>query len=160
MNNFIRSIVFVLMALSCSASAQTTALDLGAYKGKVVYIDFWASWCGPCRQSFPWMNTLYHQKTDQGLVIIAVNVDQEPALADAFIKELNPTFPIIFDTAGALATAFKVTAMPSAFIVDRDGAVRFKHLGFHQAKRSQYEQEIQQLLDEPATVTLSTNTAN
>lgn len=161
MNTLIRFTVLSLTLLGSAlagvgANAQTAGLDLSAYKGKVVYIDFWASWCGPCRQSFPWMNELHRQKADDGLVILAVNLDQERELADQFINELNPAFNILFDGSGVLATEFKVTAMPSAFIVGRDGKVRIKHLGFHKEKRLQYEQEIQQLLDEPAAVSLST----
>lgn len=150
MKIFIKTIIFLVGAVSYGVFAATDALDLSAYKGKVVYVDFWASWCGPCRQSFPWMNELHEQKAEQGLVVIGVNVDQERALADAFINELNPAFPIVFDASGTLATAYQVTAMPSAFIIGRDGKVRFKHLGFHKEKRSQYEQEIQQLLNESA----------
>jgi hypothetical protein len=84
------------------------------------------------------------------LVIIAVNVDQERKLANNFLAEFSPGFNIIFDPAGKLATDFKVSGMPSAYIIDRDGKPRFKHIGFHLEKREQYEQEIQSLLDEPA----------
>ncbi len=162
MNTLIRFVILSVTVLGLalvgtSANAQTAGLDLSAYKGKVVYIDFWASWCGPCRQSFPWMNELHRQKADEGLVIIAVNLDQERELADKFITELNPAFSILFDASGALATEFKVAAMPSAFIVGRDGKLRIKHLGFHKEKRPQYEQEIQQLLDEPTSLSLSNN---
>jgi cytochrome c biogenesis protein CcmG, thiol:disulfide interchange protein DsbE len=139
----------LLFALVCSSPAVfADELNLAAYKGKVVYIDFWASWCGPCRQSFPWMKGLHNAKAKDGLVIIAVNVDQDQKLANAFIDEFLPDFKIIFDPAGALASEFKVAGMPSAYIIDREGKPRFKHIGYHADKREQYEQEIQTLLNE------------
>jgi len=147
MRTLIKYLVIVSV-MSIHALTHADELDLSTYKGKVVYIDFWASWCGPCRQSFPWMNELQRKHADKGLVIIGVNVDQERVLADKFIHELSPAFTILFDSSGALATEFNVAAMPSAFIVDRNGQPRFKHLGFHQDKRQEYEHEIQQLLDE------------
>jgi len=142
--------VLVLSFMATSDLGFADELNLAAYKGKVVYIDFWASWCGPCRQSFPWMKELQAGKGKEGLVIIAVNVDQEKKLADAFLAEFSPNFNIVFDPAGKLATEFKVAGMPSAYIIDRDGKPRFKHIGYHHEKRSQYEQEIQTLLDEAA----------
>ncbi len=141
---------FILSVMAMSPFGFADDLNLAAYKGKVVYIDFWASWCSPCRQSFPWMKELQAAKGKEGLVIIAVNVDQEKKLADAFLAEFSPNFKIVFDPAGKLATEFKVAGMPSAYIIDRDGKPRFKHIGYHHEKRSQYEQEIQTLLDEAA----------
>jgi thiol-disulfide isomerase/thioredoxin len=148
LKRLLHTLVFSFVALSPFGFADD--LNLAAYKGKVVYIDFWASWCGPCRQSFPWMKELQATKGKEGLVIIAVNVDQEKKLADAFLAEFSPGFKVVFDPAGKLATEFKVAGMPSAYIIDRDGKPRFKHIGFHLEKREQYEQEIQSLLDEPA----------
>ncbi len=129
-------------------AAFADELNLTTYAGKVVYVDFWASWCAPCRQSFPWMNNLHKQKARDGLVIIAVNVDQDLKLADQFIKQFNPAFSILFDSNGKLASSFNVAGMPSAYIIGRDGKIRFTHIGFHENKTEQYEQEIQSLLDE------------
>ena len=133
-----------------AANAGENQLHLDSYKGKVVYLDFWASWCGPCRKSFPWMSDVYRANQHNGLVVIAINLDQEHKLADKFIQEFNPGFPILFDPEGKLASHYQVTGMPSAVIIGRDGKIRFKHAGFHQSKREQYEQELQQLLAEPA----------
>lgn len=141
----------LLVSLLClSPAVFADELNLDAYRGKVVYVDFWASWCGPCRQSFPWMKSLQDAKSKEGLVIIAVNVDQDKKLADAFLAEFTPSFKVIFDPAGKLAIDFKVSGMPSAYIIDRDGKPRFKHIGYHFEKRTQYEQEIQTLLNELA----------
>lgn len=141
--------LLVLLPLSFSSNAQAAAqLDLPALKGKVVYIDFWASWCGPCRQSFPWMKEMQAKYAKDGLAIIAINVDQEKAKADAFLAEFQPAFSVLFDNGGTLATQFKVQTMPSSFMLDREGKPRFKHLGFHDGKRGDYEKEITQLLSE------------
>ena len=148
LKRLLQTLVLIFAAISSSVFADE--LNLAAYKGKVIYIDFWASWCSPCRQSFPWMKELQAAKAKEGLVIIAVNVDQEKKLADAFLAEFSPNFNVVFDPAGRLATEFKVAGMPSAYIIDRDGKPRFKHIGYHHEKRSQYEQEIQTLLDEAA----------
>lgn len=142
-----RLLLSLLLALPFAA-AHAGDLDLAAYKGKVVYVDFWASWCGPCRQSFPWMKAMHEKYGKDGLAIIAVNVDQEKKLADAFLAEYNPAFTLLFDSKGELASQFKVQTMPSSYLLDRQGKPRFKHLGFHEAKREQYEKEFQQLLAE------------
>lgn len=146
-----RLCLFALISMTQSITvASENQLQLDSYKGKVVYLDFWASWCGPCRKSFPWMNETYRKNKDKGLVMIAVNLDQERALADQFIKELNPAFSIFFDQEGALASHFHIKGMPSAVIIGRDGKIRYTHTGFHLEKSDQYAEELHQLLAEPA----------
>lgn len=140
--------LLLLLPLGNAALAAAPQLDLAALKGRVVYIDFWASWCGPCRQSFPWMKDMQAKYGRDGLTIIAINVDQEKKAADTFLAEFNPAFNVIFDQGGGLATQFKVETMPSSFMLDRNGKPRFKHLGFHESKRGDYEKEISQLLSE------------
>lgn len=117
-------------------------------KGKVVYVDFWASWCGPCRQSFPWMNEMHKKYADQGLEIVAINLDQEPELAQQFIADMTPAFRIEYDPQGKLAEQFGVDTMPTSFVIDRSGKAQSRHKGFHDKKRAAYEQEIQTLLGE------------
>ena len=123
---------------------------LDSLQGKVVLVDFWASWCGPCLQSFPWMNGLHAQHADEGLVILAVNVDQDRALADAFMKKVPPQFRVEYDAEGTLAKSFGVEAMPTSFLIGRDGTVRARHAGFRDKQRAGREQEIAQLLKERA----------
>lgn len=138
----------VLIVVSYSHLAMANnALNIEQYKGKVVYLDFWASWCIPCRKSFPWMNEM-QKKYGKDLAVIGVNVDQEKDLADQFIQETSPEFTIVFDAAGKLATEYQVAAMPSSFLLDREGKIVFKHLGFHTKKISLYETEIQQLINQ------------
>ena len=114
-------------------------LTLDDYKGKVVVLDFWAAWCVPCRRSFPWMNEMLAMYGDDGLVIIAVNLDKDRAAADAFLDEVPATFEILFDPDGSLAREFGVEAMPSSFIFDRDGVLFARHLGFKVRKQDEYE---------------------
>jgi thiol-disulfide isomerase/thioredoxin len=147
MKNILKYCCVVIVATYSHLALANNDLNIEQYKGKVVYVDFWASWCIPCRKSFPWMNEL-QQKYGKDLVVIGVNVDQEKSLADEFIKETSPKFKIIFDTKGELATEYQVAAMPSSFILDRQGKMVFKHLGFHEKKKSIYESEIQQLINQ------------
>lgn len=130
------------------SSAQTAAstIDWSAYQGKVVLVDFWASWCEPCRQSFPWMQAMQQKYADQGLVIIAVNVDREPAKAAAFLQAHPANFAIRYDPEGRLAKQFNVQGMPSSFVLGRDGKPAAKHQGFFQAKQASYEAELVRLL--------------
>jgi cytochrome c biogenesis protein CcmG/thiol:disulfide interchange protein DsbE len=124
---------------------------LDSLHGKVVLVDFWASWCGPCLQSFPWMNDLHTRHGGDGLVIVAVNVDQDRALADAFLKKIPPQFRVEYDAAGSLAQQFGVEAMPTSFLIDRAGRVRVRHAGFREKHREDREQQIVQLLKEPVS---------
>jgi cytochrome c biogenesis protein CcmG/thiol:disulfide interchange protein DsbE len=143
-----RILTTLLIGLSAMLSSAVHAdIDFDALKGKVVYIDFWASWCGPCRASFPWMNDMHTKYSDQDLVIIAVNLDQEPELAEEFIAEMKPAFRIEYDPKGKLAEQFGVDTMPTSFLIDRDGKAHSRHKGFHDGKRHQYERELTDLLN-------------
>ena len=145
MNKIAKWLGASLLALSSTLTHADT-LNLDQYKGKVVYVDFWASWCGPCRESFPWMKKMQQQYGKDGLVIIAINVDQDKKLADKFLSEFKPEFNVLFDKDGTLAEDFKVSSMPSSYVLDREGKPRFKHKGFHLDKQSQYETELNSLL--------------
>jgi cytochrome c biogenesis protein CcmG, thiol:disulfide interchange protein DsbE len=122
--------------------------ELASLRGKVVYLDFWASWCTPCRQSFPWMNELQKQYADRDFVILAVNLDQDRLDADKFVRKLAPAFQIRYDPDGEWARHFAVHGMPTSVLLDRTGKPRFTHIGFRNADAVQYEQQIQQLLAE------------
>jgi thiol-disulfide isomerase/thioredoxin len=117
-----------------------------AIRGKVVVVDFWASWCKPCRQSIPWLNQLRARYAAQELVIIGVNVDADRAEADRFQREVPIDFDVVYDPQGALATQFKVQGMPSTFVFDRAGKLAATQLGFNEKHRQQHESEIQSLL--------------
>jgi cytochrome c biogenesis protein CcmG/thiol:disulfide interchange protein DsbE len=128
--------------------AQAADLDLNAYRGKVVYVDFWASWCGPCKQSFPWMQTLKDTYDRQGLTVIAINLDTDRADADKFLDRFHPTFDVRFDPKGELAEFYKVQAMPTSVLIDRHGVTRFTHAGFRPVDGATYEAQVQELLAE------------
>jgi thiol-disulfide isomerase/thioredoxin len=135
-------------ALLLGAIAQAADLDLSAFRGKVVYLDFWASWCGPCKQSFPWMQSMKDTYERQGLTVIAVNLDMDRANADKFLDRFRPTFEVRFDPKGELAELYKVQAMPSSVLIDRHGVTRFAHAGFRPIDGPTYEAQVQELLAE------------
>jgi cytochrome c biogenesis protein CcmG/thiol:disulfide interchange protein DsbE len=144
----VASVGFLIAAQVYAAPVPTAdAPLLRTLKGKVVLLDFWASWCGPCRQSFPWMNDL-QRRYGSDLVVVAVNLDQDRALAEQFIKATPAAFRIEYDPEGKLATQFDVTSMPMSFVIDRKGEVRERHRGFREAQRAERERIISKLLKE------------
>jgi thiol-disulfide isomerase/thioredoxin len=131
--------------------------ELGPVEGKVVWVDFWASWCVPCRRAFRWMNEMHRKYSQQGLEIVAVNLDMDRALADGFLKEIPAEFAIRFDPDGKLAKQFDVQAMPSSFVLDSDGKVLAAHYGFKLADAADYERQIQAALaGQPVAASKST----
>jgi len=125
-----------------------SSLDLPSLRGRVVYLDFWASWCAPCRQSFPWMETLKRTYGNQGLEVITVNLDTDRADADKFLKQFHPTFDVRFDPKGELAAFYKVQGMPASVLIDRRGVTRFTHVGFRPVDGAIYEMQLRELLAE------------
>jgi cytochrome c biogenesis protein CcmG/thiol:disulfide interchange protein DsbE len=123
-------------------------LDVTAYRGRVLYVDFWASWCTPCRQSFPWMQSLTDTYEREGLSVVAVNLDQNRHDADKFLAQFHPNFDVRFDPQGELAARFKVQGMPSSLIIDRHGVLRYMHVGFQLMDRATYEAQLRELLAE------------
>lgn len=105
-------------------------VKLAALKGKVVYVDFWASWCGPCRQSFPWMNEMQAKYGAQGLTVVGINVDKKRADADSFLKNTPAQFTVAYDDKGTTPTAYQIKGMPSSYLVDRNGKIIATHAGF------------------------------
>lgn len=136
------------LLLQADAARAGTDVNVGGYDGKVVLLDFWASWCGPCRQSFPWMNAMHTKYHDDGLVIVAVNVDNDPAAANRFLTDYPARFRVHFDEDKSLAREYEVVAMPSSFLIGRDGRVVERHLGFKVLKQDDYEAAIRAALEE------------
>jgi cytochrome c biogenesis protein CcmG/thiol:disulfide interchange protein DsbE len=136
-----------LLAVGASAAPTESPLLRGT-QGKVVMVDFWASWCEPCRHSFPWMSDLQKRLGPSGLVVIAVNLDQDRKLAERFLAATPAGFRVEYDPEGNLATQFDVAAMPTSFVIDRKGRIRESHKGFREAQRSDREQSILKLLKE------------
>lgn len=117
-------------------------------KGKVVVMDFWATWCAPCKASFPKVDAIFQKHKDQGLVVVGVNEDEERGGIDAFLANTGAKFPIAYDAKGKAAEVFGVDTMPSSFVIDRRGVVRFVHSGYHPDDASAIEAEVEQLLAE------------
>jgi thiol-disulfide isomerase/thioredoxin len=116
-------------------------------KGKVVLVDFWASWCVPCKKSFPALNELQRRYGDKGLVIIAVNVDDDRAKMNAFLKSTPAEFTVVRDAAQKLVESVQVESMPSSFVLDATGRVRFQHVGyFGDETKKEYIREVEELL--------------
>ncbi|QYJ84217.1 TlpA disulfide reductase family protein [Shewanella aegiceratis] len=133
--------------LDLSAKTQSgERVFLESYKGKVVYVDFWASWCAPCRDSFPWMELMHQRYGDKGLAIVAINLDEESEMAGPFLADFNTSFDILYDPKGEVAGHFNLQGMPSSYLFDRDGHLVSEHLGFFKSKQVAVEQEIQSLL--------------
>ena len=124
-------------------------LDLGQYAGKVVVLDFWASWCEPCRRSFPWLNAMHDKYGPDGLVIVGVNLDMERADAQRFLAEYPADFAIVYDENQALAKAYEVVAMPSSYVIGRDGLLAARHMGFKVKQQDEYEALLVEALQEP-----------
>lgn len=127
-------------AFDLSSSGKTVRLaDL---KGRVVYVDFWASWCGPCKQSFPWMNEMQAKYGDKGLTIVGVNTDAKREDADKFLVNTPAKFTIAYDPAGKVAEKYQPKGMPTSFLIGADGIVRAVHVGFRDSDREELEREI------------------
>ena len=125
--------------------AAGKTVRLSDFRGKqAVYLDFWASWCIPCRKSFPWMNEL--QARYPNLKIVAVNVDERREDADKFLAAIPARFPIVFDSKSTVAKAYNLKAMPASFLVDREGVVRMEHKGFRQEDAAALEKQLASLL--------------
>lgn len=117
-------------ACKLAVTNEPTATELAQYRGQVVYVDFWASWCGPCRQSFPFMNQLQSDFGSQGLTVVALNLDEEAGDAQTFLASHPASFKVAGGANQDCAAAFHVEAMPSSYLVDRAGKVRYIHHGF------------------------------
>ena len=125
---------------------QQGTVQLAAYKGKTVYLDFWASWCGPCKQSFPWMNDMQKKYGAKGLRVVGVNLDQKPEDAKAFLAATPAQFDIAFDSAGQAPKLYGVKGMPTSMLIGPDGKVLMVHQGFKAEGRDELEAQIKQAL--------------
>ena len=135
-------VVLILFLAGSGVLQSAPPTELEPVIGKVVWVDFWASWCAPCRRSFPWMNSMHRKYGAQGLQIIAVNVDKERQLAEQFLEETPAEFGLRFDPAGKLAKQFGVQAMPSSYLLDASGNTLVRHFGFKLADTEEYERAI------------------
>jgi len=120
--------------------------NLEQYKGKVVYLDFWASWCKPCQKSFPWMNELKDKFPADRFEVVTINLDSEQEPMMKFLEHVPANFTIYHDASGRTADAFKLPGMPTSFIIDKNGKPVSRHIGFYSNKTPEIEAEIEKLL--------------
>lgn len=127
-----------------NAGGQRVTLD--GLRGKIVYVDFWASWCAPCKRSFPWMNEMAQKYAAKGLEIIAINVDKRREDAEKFLKFTPASFTIVYDPDGKTPSAWQVPAMPSSYLVDATGKVVLAESGFKDERKGEVEAKIRAAL--------------
>lgn len=155
----LRGLRWVLLLIVVSGAVLTGAhaaplppnaasFDFSQYEGRVVVLDFWASWCPPCRRSFPWLNAMKKKYEQQGLVVVGVNADAKWSDAERFLQEFPADFQLVVDSQRTLRDKFSVTGMPTTLVFDRHGEMVAKHLGFEVARQPEYEQAIQRALAE------------
>lgn len=159
----IRTPLWAALLFAASASAATVgqpapalagtdaggaAVKLADLRGRVVYLDFWASWCAPCLQALPHYQSLARELEPRGLTVIGVNLDRDRALADRALKRTGASFPVVFDPAGRWAQAFALPAMPTSYVIDRSGTIRHVQSGFRAGDEAAIRAAIEAALKE------------
>jgi peroxiredoxin len=158
------AVALALTFVSISATAKPTSgeqspdftlksrdggnIKLSEQRGNIVLVNFWASWCGPCREELPAFEKLYQEYQDLGVEILAVNVDSEAEKANVLLDDIEVSFPVLFDTSGEVSQLYDVSAMPTTVLVDRDGNVRLLHPGYRKGDEKKYEKAIKMLMRE------------
>ena len=159
-----RLIAPLLLALAGAAQAavapQATAPDftlkslegrnlrLAEQRGQVVLVNFWATWCGPCKQEMPHLNRLYDKYRSSGFVLLGVNVDEDARQASGTAAKYGLHFPVLFDADKAVVKLYDLNSMPATVLIDRDGKVRYLHRGYREGLEAAYEQQIRELVKE------------
>jgi thiol-disulfide isomerase/thioredoxin len=133
-------------AFSLPSLLQDKPSSLQQYKGKVIYLDFWASWCAPCRTSFPLLNKLHEKLKDKGFEVVAINLDEDKTNAEKFLKEIPVDFTILRDSTGEWSDKFVVESMPTSFIIDKQGVIQNIHHGFTSGDINELELKVSDLL--------------
>jgi peroxiredoxin len=123
-------------------------LRLGEQRGRVVLVNFWATWCGPCRQEMPHLNKLYDKYRSSGFMLLGVNVDEDTRNAVAVADKLGVRFPVLPDADKRVSQKYDLRAMPSTVLIDRDGRVRHVHRGYQSGFEDTYDRQIRELLKE------------
>jgi len=152
--------LFIITSAVSAGLKQTSAPDftlksnagenlrLSEYRGEVVLINFWASWCGPCRQEMPVLSELHDKYRALGFTVLGVNVEADSSKAQKLLQELPVSFPVVFDTDSVVSKQYDVVAMPSTVLVDRDGNMRYLHKGYKPGLETVYQQQVRDLIRE------------
>jgi peroxiredoxin len=123
-------------------------IKLTELRGQVILLNFWASWCGPCRQEMPLLEKLQQRYSALGFTVLGVNVEEDPSKAKSLLKDIPVSFPILFDTQNTVSKLYDVSAMPSTVMIDRDGNMRYLHKGYKPGDEAQYKKWVKQLVKE------------
>lgn len=154
----IRILIASVMVLCATAFATTGPahgfnlpttkgnVSLDSLRGHVVYLDFWASWCDPCKKSFPWMDKIQQKYADKGLRIVAVNLDRKQENVEKFLTTHPASFTVVFDPAATLPPLYDVKVMPSSFLIDKDGNIVSTHTGFQEKDAEKLEKQLMEML--------------
>jgi peroxiredoxin len=160
LNAIVLALAAAVPAVAATPAANAVAPDftlrstdgrnvrLDELRGQVVLVNFWATWCGPCREEMPRLNALYEKYRGSGFVLLGVNVDDDPATALATATRLAVGFPVLLDTDKKVSKLYALETMPSTLLIDRDGKVRFVHRGYRAGTEADYERQIRGLLKE------------
>ena len=127
---------------------QGQSVSLQELKGEVVMINFWASWCAPCREEMPLLNTMYEKYKPLGFTLLGVNVEEDSEPAKALLKEIAVNFPILFDNKNEVSKMYNLVAMPSSVFVDRNGNIRYVHAGYKAGDEAEYHKYVRSLIRE------------
>ncbi|MGB8327502.1 MAG: TlpA disulfide reductase family protein [Steroidobacteraceae bacterium] len=130
------------------ARGSTKPITLSQFRGQVVMLNFWASWCGPCRKEMPILDGIQRRYRPLGFTLVGVNVEPNSADAEAFLRQTPVAFPIAYDAQSAVSKLYQVTGMPNTVIIDRKGAVRFVHRGYQPGDENAYLDQIRMLVRE------------
>ena len=136
------------MAPNFKLDGQQNSIELSKYRGQIVYVDFWASWCLPCRKSFTWMNKMQNLYGKEGFKVIAINLDESRSKANKFLQQVPANFEIAFDPQGNTAEAYRVKAMPSSYLIDKNGKLVHANIGFRGNDEDKLEVKIRNLIRE------------
>ncbi|RBW49889.1 TlpA family protein disulfide reductase [Marinobacter sp. F3R11] len=165
MNTPVTSIVLALALTGAVSTVQADAINVPApdftlesrsgdnvrledHRGEVVMLNFWASWCGPCRQEMPLMDDIYSRYQDLGFTILAVNVDENRDEALRFLDKVPVSYPVLYDPESSVSELYEVPAMPTTVMIDRDGKARYIHYGYKPGYEDDYEAQIRELVRE------------
>lgn len=143
---FLGSNTYAAQAPDFKLEGQQKQVELSHYRGQIIYLDFWASWCQPCRKSFGWMNKMQSLYGKEGFKVIAINLDESREKANAFLKQVPAGFDVAFDPRGNTAESYQVKAMPSSYIIDKQGKVIYANMGFRGNDEAKLEEKIRNLI--------------
>lgn len=129
-------------------TADGSNLRLAEQRGRVVLVNFWATWCAPCRQEMPLLNQLYQKYQASGFTLLGINIDADSRNAVSVANKLGVSFPVLLDGEKSVSKLYDLTSMPSTLLIDRDGKVRYVHRGYQAGYEALYEKQIRELLKE------------